>query len=193
MKRHLAVWPAAIALTLALTSCGTDDDGESTSSDVATDAGASAAGTTGDSESNADGGSGAVADPAPPGSGTASVDGLDLDLALIGGLDCAISDEAITFAYRIGDNEFTLGGGLNRVDGGWLGSIRLTVANPDGEAGPIAYYPEPGQDGVLDESLIGVADGSMSYAGPMLKQPANDGSNPPPVNVGDGTFSASCA
>ena len=46
--------------------------------------------------------------------------------------------------------------------------------------------------GVLDESLFTVDGSTMSYSGPMLKQPANDGSQPPPVEVGEGTIRATC-
>jgi hypothetical protein len=122
----------------------------------------------------------------------ASVDGLDLTFELPGALECSISDESITYSYRIGDNEVTLGGGVNHVDDGWMGSIALNVANPDGEDGPIAYYPEPGDQGVMDESLFVVDGDSAMYQGPMLKQPANDGSQPPPVEVGTGTIIATC-
>jgi hypothetical protein len=70
--------------------------------------------------------------------------------------------------------------------------IALSIANPDEEPGPVGYYPAPGQNGILDESLFAVDGASMSYVGPMLKQPANDGTNPPPVDVGTGTISATC-
>ena len=33
---------------------------------------------------------------------------------------------------------------------------------------------------------------SFSYSGPMMKRPPNDGSNPPPVDVGDGLVSVTC-
>ena len=98
----------------------------------------------------------------------------------------------MTYSFRQGDNEVTLGAGVNRVDGGWMGSISLTIANPIGEDGPIAYYPVPGDLGVLDEGLFVIDGNSVMYDGPMLKQPANDGSQPPPVEVGDGTVVATC-
>lgn len=169
-----------------LGACGGGNTDESTSAEAASDASAA-------SEDGSSGGSaGAVVDPAPPGQATASVDGLDLSFELPGALTCSIGDDTITFSYRIGDNEITLGAGANRYDDGWLGSIDLRVANPDDEAGPIGYYPAPGEAGILDESLFAIDGASMSYSGPMLKQPANDGSNPPPVDVGNGTISATC-
>ena len=133
-----------------------------------------------------------MVNPAPAGQATVSVDGQQFTFELSGGLDCSISEEALTFAYRIGDNEVTLGGGANREDDGWLGSIRLTVANPDSEPGPISYYPDVGDGIFIDGSLIAVDGDSMSYSGPMEKQPANDGTNPPPIDVGNGTISATC-
>ena len=81
---------------------------------------------------------------------------------------------------------------MNRVDEGWMGNISLTIANPTGEQGPVAYYPAPGDLGVLDESLITVDGDTAIYSGPMLKQPANDGSQPPPVDVGTGSVTATC-
>ena len=117
---------------------------------------------------------------------------MDLEFELPGALSCSISDESLTYSYRIGDNEITLGGGLNRADDGWIGSISLTIANPDGEQGPIAYYPAPGENGILDGSLITIDGSSVEYDGPMLKQPANDGSQPPPVDVGTGRIVATC-
>lgn len=180
-------WAATVMVAaLFVAACGGDDGSDASSGD---DSGSDAA-------SNDDAGSGESAgsiDAAPPsGQATASVDGLDLTFELPGGLDCSISDESITYSYRIGDNEVTLGAGVNNVDGGWMGSIALNVANPDGEDGPIAYYPEPGEQGVMDASLFVIDGDSAMYQGPMLKQPANDGSQPPPVEVGTGTVIATC-
>jgi hypothetical protein len=173
-----------VAFTL-LAACGGGDTA-SGSTDSVSDASA------GSNDGQGGGSAAAVVDPAPPGRATASVDGLELSFELPGALACSISDDAITFSYRIGDNEITLGGGANRYDEGWMGSIDLQIANPDDEPGPIAYYPAPGEGGMLDESSFAVDGASMSYSGPMVKQPANDGSNPPPVDVGNGTVSATC-
>ena len=116
-----------------------------------------------------------------------SVDGLDFTLTEPGALACTIADDSITFSFRIGDNEVTLGAGANRYDK-WLGSINLRIGNPEGEAGPISYFP----DLAASSDGIAIDEGSFSYAGPMMKQPANDGSNPPAVDVGDGVISVTC-
>lgn len=131
-------------------------------------------------------------DSPPAGQATVTVDGLDFTLAEPGALTCSISEESLTFSYRIGDNEVTLGGGLNSTGDGWIGNIALSIANPDGEQGPIGYYPAPGENGVLDGSLFTIEGSTVRFAGPMLKQPANDGSQPPPIDVGTGTVIASC-
>ena len=193
MKRVIVAMVAVVAL---LGACGGDDSDESSSTDGVAETGAGSAGdgdaSSGNDSSSGDGSTNEVIDAAPPGQATASVDGLDLTFELPGALACSIADDAITFSYRIGDNDVTLGAGANRVDGGWMGSIALNVADPVNEVGPIAYYPTPGSNGILDESLFAIDGSSMSYSGPMLKQPANDGSTPPPVDVGTGTISATC-
>ena len=131
---------------------------------------------------------GAVVNPQPPGQAMVTVDGQDFTLTEPGALECTIAQDAITFSFRIGDNEITLGGGANLYDTGWLGSIDLRVANPTGEPGPISYYPDLAANG----DGVAIDGASMSYTGPMQKQPANDGSNPPPVDVGQGAISVTC-
>ena len=195
MRRGLA--GAAIAALVALGACGGDDDSDGTASsdagaEAAEDSGSASTSDNGAAEEDGSASSGEVVDRAAPGRATAAVDGLAFDFELPGGLACSISDDAITFSYRIGDNEVVLGGGANRADDGWIGGIDLRIANPDGEPGPIAYYPAPGDDGIIDGSRVAVDGDSMSYSGPMLKQPPNDGTNPPPVDAGDGTISATC-
>lgn len=54
-----------------------------------------------------------------------------------------------------------------------------------GEPGPISYFPDPAADG---DALV-IDGNSASYSGPMQKQPANDGSNPASVDVGNGVIS----
>jgi len=117
-----------------------------------------------------------------------TVDGQDFTLTEPGALECSIAEDAITFSFRIGDNEVTLGGGANLYDTGWLGSVDLRVANPTSEPGPISYFPDLAVNG----DGIAIDGASMSYTGAMQKQPANDGSNPPPVDVGQGTISVTC-
>jgi hypothetical protein len=138
------------------------------------------------------GGSGSVSsnvvDRQEPGEGYASVAGREYNLVVSPALPCEITPEAVTFSFWVGDNSIVLGGGANLYDDGWLGSMQLTLFEPDGEEGPIYYYPDFTEHG----DRIGIAGDSMSYSGPLLKQPANDGSNPPPVDAGNGTFSATC-
>ncbi len=129
-----------------------------------------------------------VVDPQPPGQALVSVDGQEYVLTEPGALACTLADDAITFSFRIGDNEVTLGAGANETDGQWLGSVDLRVADPGGEPGPIAYFP----DLVTNSGGVAIDGDSFSYSGPMQKQPANDGSNPPPVDVGDGLITITC-
>jgi hypothetical protein len=195
MKR---IWVVMAVMLAVLSACGNDDD--STTSDIVQEsdgdatAGPADDGASGESGSAGENEAGAsVGDAPPPGTATASVDGLDLTFDVPNAVSpCSIADDSITFGFGVDGEDFTLAAGTNRVDGGWMGSIALDIANPDGKTGPIAYYPAPGENGVLDESLFTVTGSTMSYSGPMLKQPANDGSQPPPVEVGEGTIRATC-
>lgn len=164
------------AVVLVLAACS-DDAGDS-----ATDT------APGDEESQGASAGGSVVNLQPPGQATVMVDGQEFTLTEPGALECSITQDAITISFRIGDNEVTLGGGANLYDAGWLGSVDLRVAIPAGEPGPISYFPDLAAhgDGIVIDGV------SMSYVGPMQKQPANDGSNPPPVDVGQGTISATC-
>lgn len=166
---------------LLMTACSGDD-----ADDNEVDAGAA----NGGAESLEDGpsGDGAVISPPPPGQATVSVDGLELTLTEPGGLDCSISEDSFSYSFRVGDNEVTLGAGANQSDQGWLGAIEVVVANPEDGAGPVSYFP----DLVANDAGIAVDGESMSYAGPMQKQPPQDGSNPAPVDAGDGTISVTC-
>lgn len=182
-----AVRKAAIALVvLGLVACGGDDDGAAEPAVVGDDAGSG-----GDDAGSDDAGSsggGEIANPQPAGQAFVSVDGLEYTMQEPGGVACTIDDEAITYAFRIGDNEVTLGAGANLYDTGWLGNISLRIANPTGQDGPVTYFPDLAVDG---DGLV-VDGASSSYSGPMMKQPPNDGSNPPPVEVGDGVISVTC-
>ena len=179
---------------LALAACGSDGDGDGGGGAAEPEQESTGSATTGDvaqadtdDSPDAEGGDD-IANLQPAGQAFVDVDGVQYTLEEPGGLDCTITDEAITFSFRIGDNEVTLGAGANRYDTGWLGSITLNVANPEGEPGPISYFPDLAADG---DGLV--IDGtSASYSGPMQKQPANDGSNPAPVDVGDGVISVTC-
>ena len=173
----------SLLLAAALAGCGSDSD----------DANSASAGDQPSAADDASGGSssgaGAVVDPQPAGQATASVDGQEYVLDMPGALDCTIQDDTFTYSFRIGDNEVTLGAGANEYDGKWIGNIDLVVANPTGELGPIHYIPDLTENGASGLAFDG---DSMSYSGPMQKQPANDGSQPQPVDVGDGTISVTC-
>ncbi len=179
MNRFLLV---ALALLLASAGCASDS----------ADSGAANTADTTDSQGTDDqadtSGADTIVDPQPPGTGYAAVDGLEFTLTEIGGLACTISQDAVTFSFIMGDNEVVIGGGANRYEDGWLGNIDLRVANPTDEPGPVSYYP----DLMADGDGIAVNGSSMSYDGPMKKQPPNDGTNPAPVDAGTGTISVTC-
>ncbi|MGD2060495.1 MAG: hypothetical protein PVF87_06500 [Acidimicrobiia bacterium] len=176
MRRTLVLL-VAVVLLLGATACGGDSGSED--------------GPPAD-QASSDGGDGSgggdVANTQPPGQAAVSVEGKEYTLELSPAVDCSIADDSITFAFWVGDNSVTLGGGANLYEDGWLGSIDLRVSEPEGEDGPISYFPD--QDSLSDG--IAIDGDSMSYSGPMMKQPPNDGSNPPPVDVGNGTISATC-
>ncbi len=173
------------AIALALASCGGgDDDSDPAGEPAAEPAGEPAA----EPANAASGGGGEIADPQPSGQAFVSVDGLEFTLTEPGAVACTITDEAITFGFRIGDNEVTLGGGANRDGDAWFGSINLLVYNIPGQEGASGYYPDLIENG----TRLTIDGSSLEYAGPMLKQPPNDGSNPPPVDIGDGVISVTC-
>jgi hypothetical protein len=188
MKQVLGAMLVMVMLSAA---CG--DDGDETSSGEAATAvdSSSADNDMADDNDGDDASSGAVANQAPAGQASVTVGGQDIafDEVLAGG--CTISDDAITYGFAAADGVTTLAAGLNRMDGEWLGSIAVDVPNPDGE-GVIGYYPAPAEGATLEEGSVAVDGSSMSYSGPMLMQPPNDGTNPPPVEVGDGTISVTC-
>lgn len=129
-----------------------------------------------------------VADPQLPGRAIVSVEGREFTLTEPGALDCTVTEDAVTFSFRIGDNEVTLGGGADHSDDVWLGSVEVRIADPGGEPGPITYFVT-----LPDESSGLAVDGdSFSYTGPLKKQPSNDGSNPVPVDAGLGLVSLTC-
>ena len=184
---------AMVALFALLSACGSDDGGDDASSnDVAADPGTSSADSDpADGADGEDASGGAVVDPAPAGKATVSVDGRDITFEEVLFDSCAISDDAVTYGFAAADGVTTLAAGLNHMDGDWLGSIAVDVPNPDGE-GVIGYYPAPAEGATLEKGSVAIDGSSMSYSGPMLMQPPNDGSNPPPVDVGTGTISATC-
>lgn len=134
------------------------------------------------------GGGGDTVNRPAPGQAAVSVDDQEYTFTEPGALACTVTDESITFSFRLGDNAVTLGAGANQTDGEWFGSVVLRVAEPSDEPGPISYFPE------FPANSAGVTiDGdSFSYTGPMQKQPANDGSTPAPIDVGDGLITVTC-
>lgn len=167
--------PLILAIALVLMACGGGSSGDNGDDGASSDGGGSGAV------------SGNVVDKQAPGEGYASVEGQEYELTVSPALGCEIGPEAVTFSFWVGDNSIVLGGGANN-DGGWIGHIELTVFEPEGQEGPVSYFPDLTEHG----DRIAVDGDSMSYSGPMMKQPPNDGSNPPPVDVGNGTFSVTC-
>lgn len=133
-------------------------------------------------------GGGGVVDQQPPGQAFVSVDGHELTLEVSPAVDCSVSPDGISYSFWVGDNSIVLGGGANLYDTGWVGSINLRIAEPEGQDGPVSYSPDIAANG----DRIAIEGNSMSYSGPMRKQPPNDGTNPPLEDVGDGTFSVTC-
>lgn len=158
-----------LSATLVLAACGGGD------------------GQSGDGGGSDDGGatSGEVVDQQPPGQALVSVDGEEFTFDTPGLADCNVEPDTFTFSYVIGDNEVGLAGGANLYEDGWLGDITLRVVRDNL---PYQYFPD--QD-ALDDG-IAIDGDSISYSGPMLMRPPNDGTNPPPESVGDGTISVTC-
>ena len=174
MKTRFAL---ILALGLVLAACGGGDG---------TNAGGSDDQTTVAGSNDGGGASGDVVDLQPAGRAYVSVDGQEFNFDTPGLTDCNVESETFTFSYIIGDNEVGLAGGANLYDDGWLGDITVRVVGDDGL--PIQFFPEPGG---LDDG-IAIDGDSISYSGPMLKRPPNDGSNPPDEAVGNGVISVTC-
>jgi len=178
---------AVAAAGLLASGCGGTDESAGSDASAGTDTVEQTTSSAGDDPGN--GASGTVVDPPPPGHATVSVDGQEFNFELPGALDCFIGTEAFGFSYRIGDNEVTLGAGANRYESGWAGNITMIVADPAAEKGPVTYSPATGS---MSDAAFAFDGDSMSYSGPMQKTPPNDGSNPPPIDVGEGTITATC-
>ena len=183
----------AMLVIMALLGACSDDDGDETSSSEAASDGGGASADEGmaDDTDGGDSSGGEVVGSPPAGQAAVSVDGQDITFEEVLAGGCSISDDAISYGFAAADGVTTLGAGLNNMEGEWVGSIAVDVPNPDGE-GVIGYYPAPVEGASLAEGSVAVDGSSMSYSGPMLMQPPNDGSNPPPVDIGEGTISASC-
>lgn len=128
---------------------------------------------------------GGVVDVQPAGQAHVSVDGEEFTFDTPGLTACNVESDTFTFSFVLGDNQVGLAGGANLYDDGWLGDITVRVIRDNL---PYQYYPD---EGGLDSSLAIDGD-SISYSGPMLMRPPNDGSNPPAESVGDGTISVTC-
>jgi hypothetical protein len=173
----------SLALLLVLAAC---EGGSATG--PPTGDGAGSITTSGDSASIPSAGNGSLLDPQPPGQAKVVLDGQEYTFTEPGASACSIGAESITFSFRIGDNEITVGGGANLYDDGWLGSIDLIVWNPDGEDTPIDYSPALADNG---DGLV--IDGkSMSYSGPWTRNDPSDPSNIDGVSAGDGSLSFTC-
>lgn len=175
VSRTVVLLAVLVVVVAACGGGGGESDNGASSDDGGSDSGGSPSG-------------GDVVDPQPAGQAKATVDGLEYTFTEPGGVDCAVAENEFSFSFVIGDNEVVLGGGGFRSssDDEWLTSPDLRVFNPDSEPGPISYFP------VADSVEIAIDGNSVSITGPMQKQPANDGSNPPPVDVGEGTFTFTC-
>lgn len=181
-----------VLLALVLAACGGDnsgDDATDTGTDDTVASGESNADDGGESSGDSDSSSGDVVDPQPPGQATVSVDGQEFMFDTLGPSDCNIGNDSLSFAFVIEETSATLAAGANLTDDGWQGDIRLGILDEEGR--PVAYYLQSAE-GLMIQGTIVVDGNSMSFSGPMEMQPPNDGSNPPPVDVGDGTISATC-
>lgn len=171
ISRHLGV---VLVVGLLVVACG--GNGDTTSDGATSDADSSDSGSA----------SGDVVDVQPAGQAHVSVDGEEWTFDLPAQGDCILESDTITFGFLMSDTANTIAGGANLTDDGWLGDIRTTVIND--ELQPVNYYPA---DGAMDNGIT-IDGGSMSFSGPMLMKPPNDGTNPPAEDVGEGTISVTC-
>lgn len=179
-------------LVLVVAACGGGDSGDDNGTDTGTDgttAGTESGDDDGSNGGDSDSSSGEVVDPQPPGQATVSVDGQEFVFDTLGPSPCNIEADSISFAFAIEETSATLGGGANLTDDGWQGDILMRIFDEEGL--PVQYYLQS-EEGLMILGDIAVDGNSMSFSGPMEMQPPNDGSNPPPVEVGDGTISATC-
>jgi hypothetical protein len=182
------VWAAAVALTLA--ACGGDDSPDAGSKTQATNTAEVTTAAPDDGVSTGDSSNaGTSVDAAPPGQALVAVDGQDFAFELPGAVACNVQEGEFGFSFRIGDNEITLGGGGFRSDSGWGGDIVLEIPEPEGEVGVTQYFVDLAQHG----DQLEINGNGLAYSGPWMMRPPNDGSNPPPVEVGEGTLSVTCS
>lgn len=125
---------------------------------------------------------------APAGQATAMVDGHEFNWDLPGAVPCDIQEAEFSISYRTETNSTTLGGGGFRSDSGWAGDILIEVPEPEGKMGVTQYFVDLAENG----DGLDISGDGLTYSGPWMMRPPNDGTNPPPVDVGDGTLSATC-
>jgi hypothetical protein len=187
MKKTL-VWVAAVAFTLA--ACGGDDSSDAGGGTQATNTAEVTTEAPDGGVSSGDGGdAGTSVDAAPPGQALVAVDGQDFTFELPGAVACNIQEGEFGFSFRIGDNEITLGGGGFRSDSAWGGDISLHIPEPEGEVGVTQYFIDLAEHG----DQLEINGNALAYSGPWMMRPPNDGSNPPPVEAGEGTLSVTCS
>lgn len=179
-----------VALLLVGTSCGGDTSVSAITASATTE-GSDAAITVADGgdASGDDGEANSVVDAAPPGQALVTVGDQALTFELPGGVACNIEGEEFGFSFRIGDNEVTLGGGGFHSDSGWGGDVSLQIPEPEGETGVTQYFIDLAENG----DQLKIDGNSLTYSGPWMLRPPNDGSNPPPVDAGEGRLSVTCS
>lgn len=174
-------------LLLALVSCGGEDSGSSNTEAASNDDSPVASTEAVGGESSGPESDTSV-EAAPPGQALVAVDNQEFTFELPGGVACSIGSDEFSFSFRIGDNEVTLGGGGFHSDAGWGGDISMDVPEPEGEFGVTTYFIDLNQHG----DQVSIDGNSLTYSGPWMMRPPNDGTNPPPVDVGEGTLSVTC-
>ena len=180
-----------VALLLIVTSCGGDNSSDAITGSKTTAASGGATTVADGGEAPMDGGGEASSpvDAAPPGQALVTVDDQEFTFELPGGVACNIQEEEFGFSFRIGDNEITLGGGGFHSGSGWGGDVSLNIPEPEGDVGVTQYFIDMAEHG----DQLKIDGNSLTYSGPWMMRPPNDGSNPPPVAAGEGTLSVTCS
>lgn len=173
-----------MAAALVLGACGGNGSSEppaaSTQDEAPAASGNGEAGDAGASDNNVD--------PVPAGQATASVDGHDFVWDLPGAVPCNIQDGEFSISFRTEADSTTLGAGGFHSNSGWGGDMVIEVPEPAGAVGVTQYFVNLTDNG----DLLNIGANSLSYSGPWMMRPPNDGTNPPPVEVGSGTLSVTC-
>lgn len=125
---------------------------------------------------------------ASPGSATARVDGRDFAWETVG-TGCTIQEGEFSFGFSTSSDDTTLSGGGFFIDPGWGGQIVVRVPEPAGSEGITDYFIDLTAHGT---SGLAISGSSLTYSGPFMKQPPQDGTNPAPVDAGEGTVGVTC-